>query len=355
MTELWRKKAIKEILAEMNRSAETHLLKIWFPKIRNIDLYIKDETSHKTGSLKHRLARSLYLYGLCNGWIGKNTTIIEASSGNTAVAEAYFSFLLGLKFIAVMPQSVSQTKIQRVQRYGSECVLIDSSKTDRDVARQLAQEHNGHFMDQFTFAERAVDWRANNNIAESIFCQMSQERYPVPRWIVCGAGTGGTATTLGRYIHYAIRSTKLCVVDPEDSVLFDYYQTRDESITINRSSRIEGIGRSYVPDSFFPNVISRMIKIPDAASVASLIFLEKLTGLKFGASTGTTLYGSLTLLSELHQNKKEGSIVIIAGDSGHFYDQTYYNEHWLKEKNININLHLDQIWHFYNTGEWINL
>ncbi|STQ43438.1 Cysteine synthase [Ewingella americana] len=54
----------------------------------------------RSGSLKHRLARSLFLYGLCNGWIRENTPIIEASSGSTAISEAYFARLLGLPFIA---------------------------------------------------------------------------------------------------------------------------------------------------------------------------------------------------------------------------------------------------------------
>ena len=61
-----------------------------------VQLYLKDETTHITGSLKHRLARSLFLYGLCNGWIGETTTtVIEASSGSTAVSEAYFAAMLG--------------------------------------------------------------------------------------------------------------------------------------------------------------------------------------------------------------------------------------------------------------------
>ncbi len=70
----------------------------------DVALYLKDESTHITGSLKHRLARSLFLYALCNGWIGENTTVVEASSGSTAVSEAYFAALLGLPFIAVMPR-----------------------------------------------------------------------------------------------------------------------------------------------------------------------------------------------------------------------------------------------------------
>ena len=70
------------------------------------------------------------------------------------------------------------------------------------VAAELAAETGGHYLDQFTYAERATDWRGNNNIAESIFEQMTHERHPVPSWIVVGAGTGGTSATIGRYIRY---------------------------------------------------------------------------------------------------------------------------------------------------------
>src|SRR5207245_4018716 len=65
-----------------------------------------------TGSLKHRLARSLFLYAICNGWVTEGTTVVEASSGSTAVSEAYFAKLLGLDFVAVMPASTSPQKIE---------------------------------------------------------------------------------------------------------------------------------------------------------------------------------------------------------------------------------------------------
>ncbi len=70
-------------------------------------------------------------------------------------------------------------------------------------------------MDQFTYAERATDWRGNNNIADSIFRQMAREPFPTPDYIVMSAGTGGTSATLGRYIRYQGHDTQLVVVDPE--------------------------------------------------------------------------------------------------------------------------------------------
>jgi cysteine synthase len=70
-------------------------------------------------------------------------------------------------------------------------------------------------MDQFTFAERATDWRGNNNIADSIFRQMTHEPHPQPSYIVMSAGTGGTSATIGRYIRCQGYDTQLMVVDPQ--------------------------------------------------------------------------------------------------------------------------------------------
>ena len=95
MTTTWVKAAIEKISADFNRSSDTHLRQFNFPSLENITLYFKDESTHVTGSLKHRLARSLFLYGLCNGKIHRDTPIIEASSGSTAVSEAYYAKLLG--------------------------------------------------------------------------------------------------------------------------------------------------------------------------------------------------------------------------------------------------------------------
>src|SRR6476659_4449391 len=105
----WVDNAVRLIEADARRSADTHLLRYPLPASWcddcDVQLYLKDETTHITGSLKHRLARSLFLYALCNGWIDENTTVIEASSGSTAVSEAYFAAMLGLRFLAVMPSS----------------------------------------------------------------------------------------------------------------------------------------------------------------------------------------------------------------------------------------------------------
>ena len=126
----WANEAVRRIEADANRSADTHLHPFPLPADWGIDLYLKDESVHPTGSLKHRLARSLFLYGLCNGWITERTTIVEASSGSTAVSEAYFARFLGLPFVAVMPASTSPEKIALIEAQGGSCHLVDDPADD---------------------------------------------------------------------------------------------------------------------------------------------------------------------------------------------------------------------------------
>src|SRR5690606_33517235 len=102
-------------------------------------------------------------------------------------------------------------------------------------------------MDQFTYAERATDWRANNNIAESIFRQMDPGAHPVPAWVVCRAGTGGTSAPIGRYAGYRGLPTRVLCADPEHSAFHGHYaalaQGRPAPEAAAPPSRIEGIGR----------------------------------------------------------------------------------------------------------------
>lgn len=333
MSRQWVMQAISEIEADYQRSADTHLIRLNLPAFPGIYLYLKDESTHPTGSLKHRLARSLFLYGLSNGWIKEGTTIIEASSGSTAVSEAYFARLLGLPFIAVIPSCTAKKKVELIEFYGGSCHFVEHPSEIYQASEQLAKELNGHYMDQFTYAERATDWRGNNNIANSIFNQMQNEPYPIPNHIVMSAGTGGTSATLGRYIRYRGYNTQLMVVDPEHSVFHDYYQTRDKSITNKKCSRIEGIGRPRVEPSFIPEVVDSMLKVPDAASIATIHWLESVLGRKTGASTGTNVWGALSLARKMRENGETGAIVTLLCDSGERYLDTYYNPQWV-ETNI---------------------
>ena len=346
----WTHRAIDILQADGLRSADTHLVKPDFPGLRGISVYLKDESTHPTGSLKHRLARSLFLYGICNGRIRKGTTLVEASSGSTAVSEAYFARLLGLPFIAVMPRSTSRQKIEAIEAFGGRCHFVDLAGQVYDAAQAVADAAGGYYLDQFTHAERATDWRGNNNIADSIFRQMSGEARPVPDWLVMSAGTGGTSATLGRFIRYRNLDTRLCVVDVEGSAFYDAWQSGDMATTAS-GSRIEGIGRPRVEPSFVPGVIDQMIRIPDAASIAAARVLSERLFRRVGGSTGTNFMGVLCLASLMLREGRDGALVTLICDSGDRYSGTYFSDDWLREQGIDIADWRRRIERFLDSGE----
>jgi len=331
----WLVSAIARIEADYTRSADTHLLRIDLPRYKNIPLYLKDESSHPTGSLKHRLARSLFLYALCNGWIGPDTCVIESSSGSTAVSEAYFARLLGLRFIAVVPATTARPKLDAIRFYGGEIHAVDDPRSVYEVSARLARETGGHYLDQFTYAERATDWRGNNNIAESIFAQMAREPNPEPAWVVVGAGTGGTSATIGRFIRYQRMQTRLCVADPIASIFHQHFA--DPSITAldgGCTARIEGIGRPRVEPSFIPSVIDRMEPVEDGESIGAMRALSRLLGRRVGGSTGTNMVAVARLMQEMAECGLSGSIVTLLCDGGDRYAQTYYDDAWLAKHGL---------------------
>ena len=229
---------------------------------------------------------------------------------------------------------------------------MDHANEVYSAATEIAAQNNGHYMDQFTYAERATDWRGNNNIAESIFSQLAHEPHPEPAWVVVGAGTGGTSATIGRYLRYHGHSTQLAVVDPEGSAFYPAWTSGDLGTLTGNSSRIEGIGRPRVEPSFVPGVIDSMFQIPDAASVAAMVHFAQLTGLHAGPSTGTNLWGVWQLVARMVAAGEKGSIVTLMCDGGERYAGSYNNPAWLSEKGLDPAEHLRTIKDFFDRGVW---
>lgn len=346
----WALDAIRRIEADFQRSADTHLIPLKLSGWPDIDFYLKDESSHPTGSLKHRLARSLFLHALCNGWLKPGSTVVEASSGSTAISEAYFAKLLGLPFIAVMPSRTSRAKIEAIESQGGQCHLVDDPQQIYAQAEGLARSLGGHYMDQFTFAERATDWRANNNIAESIFEQMALESHAKPVWIVAGAGTGGTLATLGRFVRYRRHQTRVCGVDPEFSAFFKHCVDDDPHAVCDRGSRIEGIGRPRVELSFIPQSLDALLKVPDRWSLGAMLALGRALGRQVGPSTGSNWVAALACAQSMAERSMTGSIVTLLCDGGERYRNTVHCPHWREQEYLDCEREEQDMLRWMNQG-----
>lgn len=181
---------------------------------------------------------------------------------------------------------------------------------------------------------------------------MEKEPHPIPRWIIVSAGTGGTSATIGRYIRYTQKSTRLCVPDPENSVFYDYYQNGDTGLIGDKSSRIEGIGRPRVEPSFMRHVVDRMERIDDKASFAAMFKLSDILQRKVGGSTGTNFYCACQLMAEMAKKGEKGSVVSMICDSGDRYLDTYHNAQWLAQHVGDISHYEQLMADFYSLGSW---
>ena len=340
---VWLAQAIATLQREAARSADTHLLHMRFAAFPDIDFYFKDEAAHPTGSLKHRLARSLFLYALCNGRLQAGQGVVDASSGSTAISEAWFARLLGLPFTAVMPDCTSPGKIAAIRELGAHCDLVPTGQCTQQRARTIAADQGACFLDQFGLAERATDWRGNNNIAESILGQMAHEPHPHPAWIVCGVGTGGTSATIGRYLRYRGLDTRLCVAEPAGQVYGDAWRRRDRQSRVECLSVIEGIGRQQVEPSFQFEVVDAVIEVDDADSIAAMLLIEQRLGFRYGGSSGTNLVACLQLAAQMRDAGVRGSIVTLLCDRGARYRETLYDPVWREARGLQVEARLQTL------------
>src|SRR3954467_15864493 len=107
----WVDDAVAAIEADQCRTADTHLIRLIVPALAGIDIYLKDESTHPTGSLKHRPGTSLFLCALCTGRVREGPRGAEASSGSTAVSDSPFAQMTGLSFYAVMSSTTGTSTI----------------------------------------------------------------------------------------------------------------------------------------------------------------------------------------------------------------------------------------------------
>lgn len=360
----WTRQAIRTMWAERRRSGITPLLVLQPQFNRNLRLYLKNEAKSPTGSLKHRVAWGLVMGALVEGSIGPETNLYEASSGNTAIGEAYFAKALGLRFTAVMRPGISELKIKAIKDYGGGVgIAPDGMSPGAYLEKLLAGDRQGYNFNQFANTEKVLDYfdadpDKTMNMAAEIHRQLETETQRCPEWYVAGAGSGGTATSIARYLRkwgeFGGRNcaSSLAVVDPEDSVLFDWYLTGNDDLKISKASRIEGIGSSGPvifgkTFSLLRRGVAEMYKVPDNASLAGMQILSDLVGFDVGPSSGTNFYGALRLLERMHREGKSGSVVSIICDEGSRYRDKYYNPAWISASGLD-----PASWKTALTGLW---
>lgn len=307
----------------------TPLVKIQKLDTGRCELFIKMEYMNPGGSIKDRIALAMVEAAEKEGKIKPGGTLVEATAGNTGLALAQVAVSKGYKLLVVVPDKMSQEKISHLRAVGAEVVLTRSDvgkghpEYYQDLAEKLAkQKDNAFYVNQFN--NPANPAAHEKTTGPEIWEQMSHNLDA----IVCGAGTGGHLTGLGRYFSRVAPQVNIVIADPEGSILTHYVKT-GEIKEEKGTWLVEGIGEDFIPPTCEIDYAKEAITVTDAQSFRAARDLLKQEGIFAGSSTGTVIHAALTYCRAQKSPKR---VVTFAYDSGNKYLSKMYNDDWMKEK-----------------------
>ena len=304
-------------------------------RVSNIDtgicnLYLKLENQNPGGSIKDRIALSMIEAAEKEGKISPGDILVEATAGNTGIALAMIAARKGYRLILVIPDKMSQEKIIQVKAMGAEVVMarsdVDSLHPENyhNMAHRIADElPNGYFINQFDNPANPLAHEAGTG--PEIFKQMNGNVDA----IICGVGSGGTISGLGRYAAKYSPKTEMVLADPEGSALAP--MINHEEIPEGKSWLVEGIGQDYVPGNFDIAKIRKAYAIPDREAILTCHEILKKEGILCGSSSGTLIAAALRYCREQTQSKE---VVTFVCDGGGKYLSKIFNPEWLAKAGI---------------------
>jgi len=271
-------------------------------RLRNLDagpceLYAKLESQNPGGSIKDRIGLRMIEAAEQDGRLAPGGTIIEATAGNTGLGLALVSRLKGYRLQLVIPDKMSQEKIFHLRAMGVEIVMTRSDvgkghpEYYQDMAKRIASETPGAFyIDQFS---NPANPRTHETwTAPEIWTQMDHRLDAV----ICGVGTGGTLTGIGRFMERTAPHVQMVLADPKGSVLAEVVNTGTHREA--GSWLVEGIGEDFVPPNCDLRFVAKAYTIADAESLLTareLLLKEAIFG---GSSAGTLLAAALRYCRE---------------------------------------------------------
>lgn len=264
-------------------------------------LYAKLECFNLTGSVKDRPVYQIIKDLYNEKKIDSNTTIIEYTSGNTGISLSAMSNIFKNRIIIVMPKTMSEMRRRMIANYGAELVLVDGGmKGAKDRAYEILNStENAVMLNQFGSES---NYKSHYKTAKEIL-----EDVPDVEAVVCGIGTGGTITGLGKYFKMHNKNIKIFGVEPAESPLL----TKGEA----GPHKIQGIGANFVPPLVDMSLIDEIVTIPGDKAIEYQKKLIKNDGISLGISSGAALAGAIEVCKKYDFKK----VLIICPDSGDRY------------------------------------
>lgn len=293
-------------------------------------IWAKLEFMNPGGSLKDRIALYMVEKAEREGKIKPGDTIIENSSGNTAMGLAIVARQKGYKLKIVIRDTTSKEKIKMLQVLGVDVILVDASlppenpKSYNNYAKNLADEHPDYYY---------IDQHNNLDNNESHYKTTGPEIWEQMDgkidYVVAGVGTGGTLCGMGKFLKEKNPDIKLIGVDPMGSVFYNYF--KEKKLITPYRYKIEGIGDEFLIKTAQLELLDDMYQIDDKTAFQWTKKLANEEGILSGGSSGANVWASVKLAKEID---REANIVTLICDSGYKYFSTIYNDEWLKENDL---------------------
>ena len=267
--------------------------------IGNSNLYVKLEKYNPAGSIKDRAVYYMVENLEKNGLLKKGDVLVEATSGNTGIALSMIGSLKGYKVIIVMPETMSIERRTLMKAYGAELILTDGSlgmKGSIEMMNKLLSE-NTNYISLKQFENEYNPLAHYETTGVEIYNQVKDIDI-----FVCGVGTGGTISGVGKYLKEQNPNIRVVAVEPEGSPVI--------SKNKKGSHKIQGIGAGFIPKNYNENVVDEVMTITDEESYEGVRIMAQKEGILVGISSGANIYAALKLC-EMYPDKK---IVTVAPD-----------------------------------------
>lgn len=269
------------------------------------EVWVKLETFNPGFSIKDRAALGMVLEAERDGTIHPGDTIVEATAGNTGVGLALVGVQKGYKVIFFVPEKFSQEKVLLMEAFGA---TVHRTPTEEGMegairrAQELVAAHSDYwFAAQFT---NQGNPRIHHDTTGREIWEQTGGRID---GFVCGAGTAGTFTGVARYLKEQNPAVHCMIADPEHSL----YSGQPAG-----SHDVEGIGASFIPETFDAKVCDGTFIVDDPEAFAMVKRLATEEGILGGSSAGANVCGALRLAAQLGAGKR---VVTIIPDSAERY------------------------------------